>query len=89
LQLIDGVKPSERQDYGSPAIAVDLYPNFENMSHRTVSAKAVHHAKVMSVTHRTLSETSTRLTSELLRDPALSTAAVSGRFRISASSSER
>jgi hypothetical protein len=50
--LIDGVRPSERVDYVTPAIAVDLYGDFLICPTESLLKGAVQHAKVVSVSHR-------------------------------------
>jgi len=50
--LRDGVKPSERKDYSDPAIAVNLFGDFQICPTEPFQKGAVQHAKVISVSHR-------------------------------------
>ena len=50
--LRDGVKPSERKDYSDPAIAVNLYGDFEICPTEPFRKGAVQHARVIRVSHR-------------------------------------
>jgi hypothetical protein len=50
--LIDGVRPSERQNYATPATAVDLYGDFRICPTEPFREGSVQHAKVIAVAHR-------------------------------------
>ena len=50
--LIDGVKPSERKNFASPAIAVDLFGDFQICPTEPFVKGAVQHARVIGVSHR-------------------------------------
>jgi hypothetical protein len=47
-----GVRPSDKQDYADPAIAVDLFGDFQICPTEPFRKGAVQQAKVISVTHR-------------------------------------
>lgn len=50
--LRDGVEPSKKKDYSDPAIAVDMYGDFEICPIEPYRKGAVQRAKVVRVSHR-------------------------------------
>jgi hypothetical protein len=50
--LRDGVKPSQAKDYSDPAIAVDLFGDFQLCPTERFRKGSIQEAKVISVTHR-------------------------------------
>jgi len=50
--LEEGVPPSQRQDYATPASAVDLFADFEVCPTEPFKKGAVQKAKVVSASHR-------------------------------------
>jgi hypothetical protein len=50
--LREGVKPAESKDYADPAVAVDLFGDFQICPTEPFQKGAVQQAKVISVAHR-------------------------------------